>query len=97
MPVNFEKGQAIVIAVFDPKAMNGKPGPAPAPGTPGFKLPLANIIILTTGGKQYSIKPDPIMTGVDPTASGADPKPETAAPPVEAPPAKVPSTPEPPK
>lgn len=63
MPINFEKGKAIVIAVFDPKGMDSaKGGPAGAPGTPGFKVPLSNIIILTTGGKQYSIKPDAMTT-----------------------------------
>lgn len=110
MPINFEKGKAIVIAVFDPKGMDSaKGGPASAPGTPGFKVPLSNIIILTTGGKQYSIKPDAMTTlpagsttgsettTPDPTPSaGAEPESEESPEPATDP-THAPSTPKPPK
>lgn len=89
MPLNFGKGQAIVIAVFDSKAMNAaQGGPSTAPGTPGFKLPLANIIILTTDGKHFALRPDELLF---PSST------PTPAAPLPAEPTSPAPTPEPPK
>jgi len=104
MPINFEKGQAIVIAVFDPKAMNSaQGGTVTVPGSPGFKLPLSNIIILTTGGKQhYSIKPDELTAlpagsaSPDAKAPAIEAQPDTTPDP-DADPTDAPSAPKPPK
>jgi len=104
MPINFEKGQAIVIAVFDPKAMNSaQGGTVTVPGSPGFKLPLSNIIILTTGGKHYSIKPDELTAlpagsaaSPDAKAPAIEAQPDTTPDP-DADPTDAPSAPKPPK